>query len=411
MTPAEIATIMAELSHSGARDPTKRHESLLSAGKPFTLLAQLAFPRPLCKSEHPMTLRVAIVGCGKCAENHAAEIKKLACAQLVAVCDREPLMAEQFSIRHGVKAWYSDLSRLLSEQTPDVVHVTTPPQSHLDVALQAIAAGCHLFVEKPLAEDARQAAELIRVAQANGCKLTVGWTHYFDPAVRDARARIAQGVIGELVHVEASTAYDLWGNFGVSVLQDRTHWVHRLPGKLFQNNLDHPLAFLSEFVEPENCTLVAHAWRGTDSPYPDLLDELRVTMTGANTSAHLLFSCRARPAGHSLTLVGSKSTLRVDLINQLVTQDSVSRLPGPIGRLACALDHTRQLGWQTLHNLVRFVRSDFQPLPGLGFLTAEFYKCIESGGEVPISYAHMLRVSTLMDRVVQQLQEIPVMTL
>ena len=355
-----------------------------------------------------MTLRVAIVGCGKSAENHVSEIKKLACTQLVGVCDCEPLMAEQFSLRHGIDAWYSDLHRLLLEQCPDVVHIATPPQSHLNVALQVMAAGCHLFVEKPLAEDARQAAQIIRIARASNCKLTVGWTHYFDPAVRAARARITQGDIGDLIHLEAFTAYDLWGNFGVAVLQDRAHWVHRLPGKLFQNNLDHPIAFLAEFVELENCALQVQAWRAADSPYPDLLDELRVTLTGAKTSAHLLFSCRARPTGHTLTLVGSKSTLRVDLVNQIVTRSSVSHLPGPIGKLACALDQTGQLGRQTLQNLVRFARSDFQPLPGLGFLTAEFYKYIESGGNAPILDAHMLRVSAMMDRVVQQLHEIPV---
>jgi predicted dehydrogenase len=358
-----------------------------------------------------MTLRVAIVGCGKSAENHISEIRKLRCAQLVGVCDSESLMAEQFSIRHGLNAWYSDFGRLLLEQHPDVVHIATPPQSHLDVALQAIEAGCHLFVEKPLAENARQASQLVRTARANGCKLTVAWTHYFDPGVQAVRKRIAQGVIGGVVHVEAFTAYDLGSDFGAAVLQDRTHWVHHLPGKLFQNNLDHTLAVLTEYVEPEDCMLEVRAWRATDSVYPDLFDELRVAMTSANTSAYILFSCRARPVGHSLTVVGSKSTLRVDLVNQIVTQASVSRLPGPIGKLACALDQTRQLGRQMLHNLMRFARSDFQPLPGLGFLISDFYRCIESGGDAPISDVHMLRVCEMMDRVVQQLQDAPVMTL
>jgi hypothetical protein len=99
------------------------------------------------------------------------------------------------------------------------------------------------------------------------------------------RARIMEGDIGDLVHVEAFTAYDLCGNLGVAVRQDCIGYQE----KLFQNNLDHPLAFLAEFVEPENCALQVQAWRAADSPYPDLLDELRVTMTGAKTSAHLLF--------------------------------------------------------------------------------------------------------------------------
>ncbi|MGA8271041.1 MAG: Gfo/Idh/MocA family oxidoreductase [Candidatus Sulfotelmatobacter sp.] len=357
-----------------------------------------------------MTLSVAIVGCGKSAENHVTEIRRLGGARLTGVCDCEPLMAEQFSIRHDISYWYSDFGQLLLELKPDVVHITAPPQAHLNLALQAIAAGCHVFVEKPLTENTRQSEDLVRTARANGCKLTVGWTYYFHPALRAARKIVEQGLIGDLVHVEAFTAYDLQGNFGAAVLQDRTHWVHRLPGKLFQNNLDHSLAFVAEFIDPENCSLEVQAWRATDSPYPELLDELRVTIIGRRTSANLLFSCRAKPLGDSLVITGSKGTLRVDLVNDIVTLASTSRLPGAFGRLAFAFDQTRQLARQTLQNMVRFARSDFPPLPGLTFLTTEFYKCIESGEDIPISDAQILRVCLMMERVVERIHEIKVMT-
>jgi len=134
-----------------------------------------------------MTLRVAIVGCGKAAENHVAEIKKLSNASLIAACDSEPLMAEQFCLRHGVGASYTGFEQLLAEQRPDVVHIATPPQSHADLALTAMENGCHVMVEKPLAESSAVTSEVIRYAERNGCKLTVGWTYYFDPVVRSMR--------------------------------------------------------------------------------------------------------------------------------------------------------------------------------------------------------------------------------
>lgn len=304
-----------------------------------------------------------------------------------------------------------ELGRLLREQQPDVVHVATPPQSHLEVALQAIEAGCHVLVEKPLAENARQASRLVGTARTNGCKLAIGWTHYFDPAIRAARNRIAQGLIGSVIHLEACTAYDLGSDFGAAVLQDRTHWVHRLPGKLLQNNLDHTLAVLAEYMEPADGVFEVRAWRATDSPYPDLFDELRVAITCANISAYILFSCRAKPVGLSFRIIGSKSTLSIDLVNQIITQASVSDLRGPLGKLMCAVDQTHQLARQTLCNLIRFARSEFQPLPGLGSLISDFYKCIVSGGNAPISDAHMLRVCAMMDQVVQQLQEATITTL
>src|SRR5512146_486825 len=98
-----------------------------------------------------MTLKVAIVGCGKIADGHIEEIQKMKeTARVVAVCDLERLMAEQIAVRYGISAPYDDLDELLARERPDVVHVTTPPASHLALAKKAIDAGAHVYVEKPL---------------------------------------------------------------------------------------------------------------------------------------------------------------------------------------------------------------------------------------------------------------------
>jgi predicted dehydrogenase len=352
-----------------------------------------------------MTLRVAIVGCGKAAENHVAEIKKLSNVSLLAACDSEPLMAEQFCLRQGVGASYTDFEQLLAEQRPDVVHIATPPQSHADLALTAIENGCHVMVEKPLAESSAVASEVIRYAERNGCKLTVGWTYYFDPVVRSMRERVARGTIGDPVHLDAFLAYDLHGRFGAAVLDDAAHWVHGLRGKLVQNNLDHLLSLVVDFVDHDSVVSNLSAWRATHSPYPDLVDELRLTLAGERICAQIAFSCRARPLGHFFTIVGSKNTLRLNLANQTLTEDSSSRLPGPLGRLACGLDQTRQLASQSFSNLARVIRSDFQALPGLGYLLSAFYRSVERDEDVPIPYAHILRVSTWIDHVVNGIRD------
>ena len=83
-------------------------------------------------------LKIAIVGCGKIADSHAAQIKRIRGCEIVGVCDREPLMARQLSERYPAKAYYSDLGTLLRESRPDVVHITTPPQSHFELAKTCI---------------------------------------------------------------------------------------------------------------------------------------------------------------------------------------------------------------------------------------------------------------------------------
>src|SRR3954466_8843356 len=110
-------------------------------------------------------LKVGIVGCGKIADSHAAQIRRIRDCQMVAACDREPLMAKQFCERFGVKDCFDNLTQLLKESRPEVVHITTPPQSHFPAAKECLEAGCHVYVEKPFTLDAAEPEELVELAQ------------------------------------------------------------------------------------------------------------------------------------------------------------------------------------------------------------------------------------------------------
>src|SRR5213080_3726896 len=94
-------------------------------------------------------LKVAIVGCGKIADVHASQLQRIKGCEIVAVCDREPLMARQLSERFSVKAYFADFIDLLRQSRPDVVHITTPPQSHFSLAKLCLEYGAHVYVEKP----------------------------------------------------------------------------------------------------------------------------------------------------------------------------------------------------------------------------------------------------------------------
>ena len=75
-------------------------------------------------------IRASIIGCGTIADAHAHEIVKNKNAKLISVCDSEPLMAQQMTDRFGASHWYTDAGEMLDKSQPDVVHITTPPQSH-----------------------------------------------------------------------------------------------------------------------------------------------------------------------------------------------------------------------------------------------------------------------------------------
>src|SRR5438309_10776625 len=119
-------------------------------------------------------LKIAIVGCGKIAEQHMLAIRRLADCKIVSLCDRELLMAKQLGERFGISGCFSDLKEMLQSTSPDVVHITTPPQSHYPLARQCLESGAHVYLEKPFTITADQAESLVHLAEDRDLKITVG---------------------------------------------------------------------------------------------------------------------------------------------------------------------------------------------------------------------------------------------
>src|SRR5450759_3112346 len=96
-----------------------------------------------------MKMKIAIVGCGMIADSHANEIRKITDTELVAVCDKEPLMAAQLADRYDIPMHFTDFDELLTQCHPDIVHILTPPATHYALGISALEAGCHVLMEKP----------------------------------------------------------------------------------------------------------------------------------------------------------------------------------------------------------------------------------------------------------------------
>ncbi|MEI7891524.1 MAG: Gfo/Idh/MocA family oxidoreductase [Myxococcales bacterium] len=358
-----------------------------------------------------MTLKVAIVGCGKIADGHVEEIQKMPdLAYVVGVCDLEPLMAEQLAMRYRIGAFASDLDQLLDEQRPDVVHITTPPGSHAAIAKRALDAGCHVFVEKPLTPTLAATKDLLEYAARSGRKLTIGYTYLFDPPAQDLRKLLAQGALGDVVHVESFYGYNLRGPYGSAILADPEHWVVKLPGQLLHNNLDHLLNKLLEFFEDDAPSVVARGLVRRSERFGDardsMFDELRLVVTGKETTAYGTFSSFARPAGHFLRVYGTKNTAHVDFVSRTVTLEGASSsLPSAIGRLVPAFEMAARFARSGLTNALRFARSDFHFFSGLNYLFRRFYESIRDGTPPPISQRDIVRVATLLDSIFLQLGE------
>ena len=143
---------------------------------------------------HPTTgddrVRVALVGAGYVAAHHLRALKALAFVDVVGICDRDQARARALADKFGVKAVYPDL-RSMAEAKPHVVHVLTPPEFHCPLALEAMDMGCHVFVEKPMAESVEECDRMIARAKEKGVHISVNHSDRFDPVVlRRSRWRV-----------------------------------------------------------------------------------------------------------------------------------------------------------------------------------------------------------------------------
>jgi predicted dehydrogenase len=135
-------------------------------------------------------LKVAIVGCGKIADAHALALQRIKGCEIVGVCDRESLMARQLYERFPVKKCFTDLAQLLSDAKPDVVHITTPPESHFGIAKLCLDWGSHVYVEKPFTVYEHEARKLIELANEKGLKITAGHDDQFSHVARRMRSLV-----------------------------------------------------------------------------------------------------------------------------------------------------------------------------------------------------------------------------
>lgn len=358
-----------------------------------------------------MTLRIAIVGCGKIADSHVEQIRAVGLGEIVAVCDAEPLMAEQLSLRYRIPAHYTDLDQLLSEQRVDVVHVATPPDSHLALATKAMNAGSHVFLEKPVALTAEETQRIVDVARATGKKLSVNYLYNFEAPSLELKQWLAAGRLGSIVHIDATYGYDLAGDYGVAVLSDAGHWVHRLPGKLFHNVLDHLVCKLALLMplEPSQVQCMAYRQRkAIGNPVIDALpDELRVTIKAGHVSACAVISAHARPVGHTMRVFGEKDTVALDFVGRTLVPAPRQTQPGSIGRLGPAIAQARAFASNARSNLGRFRRYEFHFFQGMRVLLEAFYRSIEEGTPPPLSHEEILWSVQTIDRIVEQIPALP----
>ncbi len=349
-------------------------------------------------------LRVAVVGCGKIADGHVEQARATGLADVVAVCDREPLMARQLAMRLRIPNWYSDLTVLLDAERPDVVHVATPPDSHLSLAQICLKAGCHVFMEKPFALDAVQTRSILAAARAADRRISVNYLYNFETPYLELMQKVRAGVLGRVVHLDLAYGYNLAGDYGLAVLADPDHWVHRLPGKLFHNLLDHVLAKAAPFLGDDELLVQAQSLRlrasSSNAVLDAMTDELRFQLRSGDVTVSGIISAHARPVQHSLRVLGTKGSLALDISARTCVPIVGQNLPSSLGRLVPAWSTAREYRRNAWANLRRFMRYEYHFFEGMRVLLRGFYGAILTNEADPIPPAMVQKTADAIDSVI-----------
>lgn len=354
-------------------------------------------------------LKVAIIGCGKIADDHLQQIRRIPGCEVIAACDLEPLMAKQLSERFEIRDTFTEVTHLLKTCRPDVVHITTPPQSHFALGTQCLDAGCHVYIEKPFALSANETEKLIFSAEKMSLKLTAGHDLQFSPVARRMRRLVRNGYLGgDPVHMESYYCYDLADpRYAKSLLADKSHWIRRLPGKLLHNIISHGIARIAEFLHDDSLQVSAHGFVSAvlrSIGEDEIIDELRVTISNSSgTTAYFTFSSQMRPSLNLFRLYGPKNGLILDQ-----DRETLIKLRGDcyksyaekfIPPITIAGQQLANVGI----NLRKFLANDFQMKSGMKCLIESFYRSITTDGPPPLPYREIVSTARIMDAIFDQI--------
>jgi predicted dehydrogenase len=299
----------------------------------------------------------------------------------------------------------------LAEVRPDVVHITTPPQSHYDLAVKCLEFGCHVFLEKPFALSSSQVNDILDLAVRKNLKVTVNHCAQFSPAMNRMREKVRVGYLGGTpVHMEVHYCFDIENPvYAQAMVGDQNHWERKLPGGMIQNIISHAITKVAEFMETETPVIKTLTYRSPNLEAigeKEVCDELRTIIhDGKNTSAYLTFSTQLKPPSlHQFIIYGQKNSIYVDHNTQTcIGLDGVhfkSYLNFFYPPLRMATKYLRNMA----ANVAGFLKKEIYADYGTYYLTREFYRAVRGEADVPVSYRQIRLTYLIMDHIIQQIK-------
>jgi len=253
-------------------------------------------------------LRIGVIGAGFWGRNHARVLSEIPQAELVAVCDIDRRRAEEAAGRYGAKP-YTSSRDLYREESIDAVSICVWSTELFRESMEALNAGKHVFVEKPMASSSREAEMMLELARSKGLRLTVGFIERFNPAVTRLKRCIKEGEIGRPVSATVKRV---------------SKWPERVGDiGVVKDTVIHDIDLMRYIFEEDPVSVYARAGRLRHRRFEDYVQVMLAFPDGKSAflEANWLTPYKVR----KLTVTGSEAIITVDYITQEITIETSSR--------------------------------------------------------------------------------------
>lgn len=336
-------------------------------------------------------LKVAVIGCGRMGLHHVKAIQVVAVADLVAVTD--PYVDEAVvrqSLPDSVR-FFRDAAGMLKETKPDIVHIVTPPDTHVDMARLVLEHGAHVYVEKPFTVTGDSAQLLLELARTKGLKVCAGHQVLFQHSGQHYREYFP--MLREIVQVDSYFSFKTVRRVSGGLMS---------PVEQLNDILPHPVYLLLDALE-------AAAPDAGNAPCElralevDADGEVRALLRRGKILASLTVTLRGRPIESWLRVMGTNGTVLADFV-----LSGITRLLGPGASAISAVFNpfirARQIVFGTIANIYRMLTRKHKSYAGLAELIEAFHRNVSEGKASPVSPYAIAETVRLCEVIGKQLE-------
>jgi predicted dehydrogenase len=341
-------------------------------------------------------LKAAVIGSGLIAGlKHIPAFKRhSAKVQLAALCDLNVDAARKLAAEHGIPHVYGNIDEMLSRERPDLVDICTPPKTHAPIAIQAMRAGAHVLIEKPMAQTLKECDDIIAASEQNKVKVCLAHSDLFYYPFMQARKLVKEGAIGKFrgmrICLQTPTDY---------ITSKPDHWANKLPGGVIGETGPHITYMTLAFINPVREVKVK-AMKLCDYPWSPF-EDYRVDLIGDHAISSVTLSYATNQWMARIDIFGEDATLLVDLeAMSLVKYQREKLKPVPIG--ASLLSEAGQLLGSIAASGLRYLTKSLRSTHD--FIIDEFTDSIIKGTPSPVPAEDGRESVRVLGMIVESLQ-------